>query len=57
MPQGSPLCPLVSSILLDELDKELVRKGLRFMRYADDFSSYTKSKAEAREIGNATTSS
>ncbi len=53
MPQGSPLSPLLSNILLDELDKELARKGLRYVRYADDFSIYAKSKAEAREIGNA----
>jgi len=52
MPQGSPLSPLLSNILLDELDKELARKGLRYVRYADDFSIYTKSKAEAREVGN-----
>jgi len=53
MPQGSPLSPLLSNILLDQLDKELRRKGLRYVRYADDFSIYTKSKAEAREVGNA----
>tara|TARA_Y100000588_G_scaffold246235_1_gene260590 strand:- start:238 stop:1518 length:1281 start_codon:yes stop_codon:yes gene_type:complete len=52
MPQGSPLSPLLSNILLDELDKELARKGLRYVRYADDFSIYTKSKAEARKVGN-----
>lgn len=52
MPQGSPLSPLLSNILLDGLDKELKRKGLRYVRYADDFSIYTKSKAEARLIGN-----
>lgn len=43
---------MLSNILLDELDKELARKGLRYVRYADDFSIYAKSKAEAREIGN-----
>ncbi len=52
VPQGSPLSPLLSNILLDELDKYLNRKGLRFVRYADDFSIYTKSKAEARKLGN-----
>lgn len=52
IPQGSPLSPLLSNILLDVLDKELKTKGLRFIRYADDFSVYTKSKATARKIGN-----
>jgi len=52
VPQGSPLSPLLSNILLDKLDKELERKGLRFIRYADDFSIYTKSKATARRVGN-----
>jgi group II intron reverse transcriptase/maturase len=53
VPQGSPISPLLSNIILDELDKELDRRGLRYVRYADDFSIYTKSKVEAREIGNA----
>lgn len=52
MPQGSPLSPLLSNILLDGLDKYLKSKGLKFVRYADDFSVYTKSKAEAQEVGN-----
>lgn len=52
VPQGSPLSPLLSNILLDKLDKELERCGLRYVRYADDFSIYTKSKAEARQVGN-----
>jgi len=38
--------------LLDVLDKELQRKGLRFVRYADDFSLYAKSKVEAKKLGN-----
>ncbi|UZS00308.1 group II intron reverse transcriptase/maturase [Chondrinema litorale] len=53
MPQGSPLSPLLSNILLDQLDKELKKKGLNYVRYADDFSIYAKSKSEARKIGNA----
>jgi RNA-directed DNA polymerase len=52
IPQGSPLSPLLSNIMLHELDKELERKGLRFIRYADDFSIYTKSKSEAKKVGN-----
>ena len=53
VPQGSPISPLLSNILLDVLDKELDRRGLRYIRYADDFSIYAKSKREARRIGNA----
>ena len=53
VPQGSPLSPVLSNILLDELDKELKGKKLQYVRYADDFSIYTKSKAQARKIGNA----
>lgn len=46
-PQGSPLSPLLSNILLDELDKELEQRGHRFVRYADDFSIYCKSRKSA----------
>jgi len=53
VPQGSPISPLLSNILLHELDKELTRKGLKFVRYADDFSIYTKSRYKAKVIGNA----
>lgn len=53
VPQGSPLSPLLSNIMLHELDRELERQGLRFVRYADDFSIYTKTKHTARQIGNA----
>jgi group II intron reverse transcriptase/maturase len=52
VPQGSPLSPLLSNILLDLLDKELERRNLKYVRYADDFSIYTKSKKEARNVGN-----
>ena len=52
LPQGSPLSPLLSTILLDQLDKYLKAKGCRFIRYADDFSIYTQSKTEAKWIGN-----
>jgi len=53
IPQGSPLSPLLANIMLHELDKELEKQGCRFVRYADDFSIYTKSKASARKVGNA----
>ena len=43
-PQGSPLSPLLSNILLDVLDKELEQRGLRFCRYADDCNIYVRSK-------------
>ena len=52
IPQGSPLSPLLSNILLDKLDKHLKQKGLKFIRYADDFSIYTDSKPKARQVGN-----
>ena len=53
IPQGSPLSPLLANIMLHELDRELERQGCRFVRYADDCSIYTKSKASARKVGNA----
>ncbi len=53
VPQGSPLSPLLSNIMLHELDKELKRQGLLYVRYADDFSIYTKSDKSARKIGNS----
>ena len=52
VPQGSPLSPLLSNIMLHELDLELEKKGLRFTRYADDFCVYTKSSGVARRVGN-----
>ncbi|MEK7499530.1 MAG: reverse transcriptase domain-containing protein, partial [Patescibacteria group bacterium] len=52
VPQGSPLSPLLSNIILHEMDKELERQGLRYVRYADDFSIYTKNDRTARKIGN-----
>lgn len=42
-PQGSPLSPLLSNIVLDELDKELEGRGLKFVRYADDCNIYVRS--------------
>ena len=52
VPQGSPISPLLSNIILHELDMEMERQGLRFVRYADDFSIYCKTKREARVKGN-----
>ncbi len=52
VPQGSPLSPLLSNIMLNELDRFLEKQGVRFVRYADDFSLYFKTKATARQMGN-----
>ena len=52
VPQGSPLSPLLSNILLNELDKLLESRKLRYVRYADDFSVYVKSKKAAKRVGN-----
>jgi RNA-directed DNA polymerase len=49
-PQGGPLSPLLSNILLDDLDKELERRGHAFCRYADDCNIYVRSK-QAGERG------
>jgi RNA-directed DNA polymerase len=49
-PQGGPLSPLLSNILLDELDKELERRGHRFCRYADDCNIYVRSKRSAERV-------
>jgi len=49
-PQGGPLSPLLSNIMLDELDKELERRGHRFCRYADDCNIYLKSKRAAERV-------
>lgn len=49
-PQGSPLSPLLSNIVLDELDKELEKRGHRFVRYADDFQIYVGSKQSAERV-------
>ena len=42
-PQGGPLSPLLSNLVLDELDRELERRGHRFVRYADDYNIYVRS--------------
>jgi len=48
VPQGGPLSPLLSNIMLNELDKELERRGHRFVRYADDCVVFCKSKRAAK---------
>ncbi|MCD8158411.1 MAG: group II intron reverse transcriptase/maturase [Clostridiales bacterium] len=53
MPQGGPLSPLLSNIMLNEMDKELERRGHRFVRYADDCMIFCKSKKSAiRTLNN-----
>jgi len=49
-PQGSPLSPLLSNILLDDLDKELEKRGHKFCRYADDCNIYVGSKASGERV-------
>ena len=49
-PQGGPLSPLLSNILLDEWDKELERRGHRFARYADDCNIYVQSEAAGKRV-------
>jgi len=49
-PQGSPLSPLLSNIILNELDKELERRGHSFCRYADDFVIFVRSKKAAQRV-------
>jgi RNA-directed DNA polymerase len=48
--QGGPLSPLLANILLDDFDKELERRGHRFVRYADDFLVFTKTSQAARRV-------
>jgi RNA-directed DNA polymerase len=51
-PQGGPLSPLLANILLDDLDKELEKRRLPFVRYADDFVIFTRSKRAAERVFN-----
>lgn len=55
VPQGGPLSPLLSNIMLNELDKELERRNLHFVRYADDCNIYVKSKKAANRVMNSIT--
>jgi len=54
-PQGGPLSPLLSNILLDDLDRELERRGLSFCRYADDCNIYVGSKRAGERVMQAVT--
>jgi RNA-directed DNA polymerase len=54
-PQGSPLSPLLSNIMLHELDKELNRRGHKFVRYADDCSIYVRSERSAQRVAASIT--
>lgn len=49
-PQGGPLSPLLANLLLDDLDKELEKRGHRFCRYADDCNIYVQSKAAGERV-------
>jgi len=49
-PQGGPLSPLLSNLMLDDLDRELERRGLRFVRYADDSNIYVRSRRAGERV-------
>jgi group II intron reverse transcriptase/maturase len=49
-PQGGPISPLLSNIMLDDFDKELEKRGLRFARYADDCNIYVKSEKAGKRV-------
>lgn len=50
VPQGGPLSPILSNLLLDDLDKELEKRGLRFVRFADDCNTYVASKRAGERV-------
>ena len=54
-PQGGPLSPILSNLVLDELDQELERRGHRFVRYADDCNIYVKSLWAGRRVMRSVT--
>jgi RNA-directed DNA polymerase len=54
-PQGGPLSPLLSNIVLDELDRELERRGHRFVRYADDCNIYVRSQRSGERVMESVT--
>ena len=55
-PQGGPLSPLLSNIVLDDLDKELERRGHKFVRYADDCNIYVRSRRSGDRVKASVTS-
>jgi RNA-directed DNA polymerase len=55
-PQGGPLSPLLSNIVLDELDRELERRGHRYVRYADDCNIYVRSERSGKRVMGSITS-
>ena len=54
-PQGGPLSPLLSNLVLDELDRELERRGHRFVRYADDCNVYVRSERAGQRVMESVT--
>jgi RNA-directed DNA polymerase len=54
-PQGGPLSPLLSNLVLDELDRELERRGHRFVRYADDCNVYVRSEGAGQRVMESVT--
>jgi RNA-directed DNA polymerase len=54
-PQGGPLSPLLSNLVLDDLDRELERRGLRFVRYADDCNIYVRSERAGHRVMDSVT--
>jgi RNA-directed DNA polymerase len=54
-PQGGPLSPLLSNVVLDELDRELERRGHRFVRYADDSNIYVRSERAGQRVMKSVT--
>src|ERR1700675_4860113 len=54
-PQGGPLSPLLSNLVLDELDRELERRGHRFVRYADDSNIYVRTERAGQRVMESVT--